>query len=137
GCANLDEIDNVRDRAAGTYVVPSAQQATSREVNITRMDVELPIQPNRESNTNQRSNSDRLQREHPSSDAALIPCEYCQKPIEWRLFEDHTKYCDVRAQEQRQQQSRFVHVQQADNNRAIQCKHCNQERGAPSIEFHE
>ncbi|CAF5130587.1 unnamed protein product, partial [Rotaria magnacalcarata] len=31
GCANLDEIDNVRDRAAGTYVVPSAQQATSRE----------------------------------------------------------------------------------------------------------
>ncbi|CAF4553316.1 unnamed protein product, partial [Rotaria magnacalcarata] len=57
GCANLDEIDNVRDRAAGTYVVPSAQQATSREVNITRMDVEPPIQPNRESNTNQRSNS--------------------------------------------------------------------------------
>ncbi|CAF4130163.1 unnamed protein product [Rotaria socialis] len=136
-CANLDEIDNARDRAAGTYVVPSAQQAASRERNITIMDVDLPMQPNRESNTNQRSSSDRLQNEHPSSDAALIPCEYCQKHIEWRLFENHTKYCGVQAQEQRQQQSRFVHVQQTDNNRMVRCKYCNQERRQEYMSGHE
>ncbi|CAM4900037.1 unnamed protein product [Rotaria socialis] len=186
-CANLDEIDNARDRAAGTYVVPSAQQAASRERNITIMDVDLPMQPNRESNTNQRSSSgikttmlcelcngecepaqieahrifclqnpnrigkrtttltggssnqysDRLQHEHPSSDAALIPCEYCQKLIEWRLFENHTNYCGGQAQEQRQQQSRFVHVQQTDNNRMVRCKYCNQERWPEYISGHE
>ena len=65
-CADLDDIDN--DRVGDTSVAASKQQAnnssqsftrptTSPERHITRMDVDLSIQPNRESSTLHRSNS--------------------------------------------------------------------------------
>ncbi|CAF4844884.1 unnamed protein product, partial [Rotaria sp. Silwood1] len=32
---------------------------------------------------------ERLNRDDQSADAALIPCEVCNKSIEWQLFEEH------------------------------------------------
>ncbi|CAF1239750.1 unnamed protein product, partial [Rotaria sordida] len=78
---------------------------------------------------------DRLHHDDQSDDTALIPCEYCKKPIEWRLFQEHTNSCAKQEHERIQQQSRVIH--QDNNNYVGRCRYCNAECSMDRLTPHE